>query len=296
MGILPMRGKPFRHGMEAHATGGSRRGKIFFSAGILPAFLAAVLFWSGCLHAGWRDDLTPDVAGPFPAVRPFDAEFRLGWSDIAAATARVGIGYRGEEIRLAGSGGTTGLARALWQLDATLDATTSLPDFPTIYSVQKEKYAKRTVTIQIVTRPDGVWRLRENIPPGENPARWKKIEISPLRDLFSGVLFIRSKSLAFGETVSTIIFPGDVPFLVEMKSLGTEKIPIAGSPREAIKLDLRIHRINLKNGGALEPYGKFQSGTVWLSNDADRVPLRAEVNIFIGYVFAELESINFKTR
>ena len=292
-----MRGNPARHGQDAPATAGSRRGRVFSPAGILPAFLAIALFSTGFLHAeGWRDTLTLDTAGPFPPVHPFEADYRMGWSDIEAARARVVIDYQGEHVRLAGSGGTTGLARMLWQLDATLDATTSLPNFPIIYSVQKENDAKRTVTIQIVARPDGVWRLRENIPPGENPARWKNIQISPLRDLFSGVLFIRSKNLEPGGTVSTIIFPGDLPFLVEMKSLSTERIKIAGSPREAIKLDLRIHGINLKKGEALEPYGKFQSGTVWLSNDADRIPLRVEVNIFIGYVFAELESINFKTR
>ncbi len=184
----------------------------------------------------------------------------------------------------------------LWQLDASLEATATMPNFQTVYSMQQESYSKRTLVTEIVSKPDGIWRLRENYPQGENPARWKMIKISPLRDLFSGMLYIRSRRLDPGETVSTIIFPGDSPYLVEMKCLGTEKIPIAGSPRDAIKLDLRIHRINLKKGNALEPHGKFQNGTVWLSNDPDRIPLRAEVNIFIGYVFAELESIKFKTR
>jgi hypothetical protein len=41
------------------------------------------------------------------------------------------------------------------------------------------------------------------------------------------------------------------------------------------------------------PHGKFRSGSVWISDDADRIPLRAEVDIFIGYVFGELESLHF---
>jgi hypothetical protein len=264
-------------------------------AGIFPTFLAILLFSASCLQAGWRENLTPDFAGPFPAVRPFEAEFRIGWSEIEAARATVSIAYVGNDVRLSGFGGTTGMARMLWQLDASIKATTALPNFQTLYSEQVENYSNRTINSQIVARPDGIWRLRENIPPGENPARWKNIKISPLRDLFSGMLYIRSRKLDPGEAVSTIIFPGDSPYLVEMKCLGTEKIPIAGSPRDAIKMDLRIHRINLKKGNALEAHGKFQNGTVWLSNDSDRIPLRVEVNIFIGYVFAELDSINFKT-
>lgn len=264
---------------------------------IARAFFAATVLLPASLFSGWQDNLAPDVAGPFPAMRPFDAEFKIGWSDVVeAAHARADVGYQGGNIHLSAEGGTTGLARVLWQLDATLEATSSKQNFRTIYSVQKESYANRTISTQIVARPDGIWRLRENMPPGENPATWKKIKISPLRDLFSGMLFIRSRSFAVGETVSTIVFPGDSPFLVEMKSLGVEKINVAGTSHEAIKLDLRIQRINLKKGAKLEPHGKFHSGTVWLSNDNDRIPLRAEVNIFIGYVFAELESINFKTK
>jgi len=246
------------------------------------------------LHADWRSSLTPDTAGPFPSIRPFQAEFRIGWTDIEAARANVKISTEGTEVlHLTASGGTSGLARVLWQLDASLDSTTSRNGFRTIYSLQKENYATRSIITQIVSRPDGIWRLRENTPAGENAARWKKIKISPLRDLFSGMLFIRSQNLRPGESVSTIIFPGDSPFLVEMKSLGIERITVAGTASEAIKLDIRIRRINLKMDARLEEHGKFRSGTVWLSNDPDRVPLRAEVEIFIGYVFAELDSITF---
>jgi hypothetical protein len=260
-----------------------------------PALLAIALFSTGCLHAeGWRDTLTPDTAGPFPPVRAFEAEYRMGWSDIEAARAKVVIDWQGEIVRLAASGATTGLARMLWQLDATLSGTASMPDFQTIYSIQKETYANRSLAIQIVSRPDGLWKFQENDPPGDNPPKWRKIKIWPLRDLFSGALFIRSKNLSPGESVSTIIYPGDDSFLVEMKSLGTEIISAGGSRRDAIKLDLIIHRINLKKAEALEPHKKFQSGTVWLSDDADRIPLRIEVNIFVGYIFAEMETIKFQ--
>ena len=50
----------------------------------------------------------------------------------------------------------------------------------------------------------------------------------------------------------------------------------------------------MKKGEALEPHKKFQNGTIWLSDDADRIPLRIEVNIFVGYIFAELDWIKFQ--
>jgi len=247
----------------------------------------------GFLHAGWQDSLTPDQPGKFPPIRPFEAEFRIGWTDIEAGRARAKVTDDGDTIRLDATGATTRLARVLWQLDATLKSTTARDGLRTIYTVQQENYAARAIFTQIAARPDGIWRLRENIPEGENSARWKKIKISPLRDIFSGMLFLRSQNLAPGETVSTIIFPGDSPFFVELKAVGTGPLTIAGTVRDTIRLDLHIQKINLKKDASLEPHGKFHSGTVWLSNDADRLPLRVELDLFIGYVFAELESVTF---
>ncbi|MEI6278357.1 MAG: DUF3108 domain-containing protein [Verrucomicrobiae bacterium] len=246
------------------------------------------------LHADWRDSLTRDEPGKFPMLRPFEAEFRLGWTDIDAGRARVKVtGNDGGVIRLDATGATTGLARVLWQLDASLESTTARNGLRTIYTVEKENYADRSITTQIVARPDGIWRLRENFPEGENPARWKRIKISPLRDIFSGVLFLRSQPLVPGESVSAVIFPGDCPFFVEIKVAGTGPLTVAGTTRDTIRLELKIQKINLKKDFRLEPHGKFHSGTVWLSNDDDRIPLRVELDIFIGYVFAELDSITF---
>jgi len=262
---------------------------------ILAGLIFAVLL-AAPLHADWRDSLTPDEAGTFPPVRPFEAEFRIGWTDIEAARARVKVSDDGGTIRLDAAGATSGLARALWQLDASIESSTAREGFRTIYTVMKENYAARLVMTQIVARPDGIWRLRENFPEGENPARWKRLKIAPARDIFSGALFFRSQALAPGESVSAIIFPGDTPFFVELKVAGTGPLTIAGAARDAIRIDLSLQKINVKNDFRLEPQGKFRSGTVWVSNDADRIPLRVELDLFIGYVFAELESVWFPPR
>ncbi len=60
---------------------------------------------------------------------------------------------------------------------------------------------------------------------------------------------------------------------------------------EAIKIDLHLDKIdkNMK----LEPHHKFRRATLWVSDDSDRLLLRAEAQIFIGNVFAELQSIQF---
>ena len=59
----------------------------------------------------------------------------------------------------------------------------------------------------------------------------------------------------------------------------------------AIKLDLQLERINKRL--ELEPHRKFRRATIWVSDDADRLLLRIEAQIFVGTVFAELQSAHF---
>ena len=44
----------------------------------------------------------------------------------------------------------------------------------------------------------------------------------------------------------------------------------------------------------LEPHRKFRRATAWVSDDNDRLPLRIEAQIFVGTVFAELQSVQFE--
>ena len=247
----------------------------------VPAFLAA-FFLAIPIAGAWQSTLTPDVAGPFPEIRPFQAEYRLGWAEIPAAKARATISYEGRNAILTSSGGTTGFARTLYELDASLDARATRDGLQTIQSAQLEKYATRTLSTRIAGNNGHLTSLREWIAPDAKPSKWKPVKISPIRDLFAASLFIRSQSLAKGEKVRTLVFPGGSPFLVDIESLGPDNIPIAGTPRDAIRLDIKIQSVNTKKGNALEPHHKFRSGTLWLSNDPDRILLRAEVQVFVG--------------
>ena len=44
----------------------------------------------------------------------------------------------------------------------------------------------------------------------------------------------------------------------------------------------------------LKDHKLFKGGRGWLSDDDKRIPLRIEADIFIGYVFVELESMQME--
>ncbi len=253
-------------------------------------FLAALLFASAPVQAGWEAQIQAQRPGEIVDALSFNAEYRLGWSEIEAARAWVSVTRPDGMVCLNANGGTYGAVRLLYQLDATFTSLFLPPDFETRRSDLVETYSDRTLTTSIVGALGELWSLSDSTRQGKSPAKWRRVNVVPARDLFAGMFFIRSQRLQAGDEVAVVIYPGGAPFLARVKSLGTEAIEVAGQRREAIKLDLSIQRVNVKKGNILEPHDKFQSGRIWISNDSDRIPLRAEVNIFVGYVFGELVS------
>lgn len=259
------------------------RGGGFVGLLILVAFLQPV--------RAWQETLTPDAPGPFPEVAPFQAEFRIGWSEIEAARAHAAVTRDSSKVILTAGGGTTGWVRRLYQLDAVFDAQTDRQSLHTLRSDLVENYIARSLVTLVEGEGGKLRSIREWKPPRGKPAKWKDVKIAPVRDLFAGMLFIRSQPLAEGEIVRLVMFPGGSAFFVEIESRGAESVELVEGTREALRLDLKIQRVNTKKGNTLEPHSKFRSGKIWLSNDSDRIPLRAEVDIFIGYVFAEIAGL-----
>lgn len=245
----------------------------------------------------WRSRVQPENPGPVSVVRPFSGEFRFGWSEIEAARAKARIMDKDGEMQVLVEGGTKGFARTLWKLDASYAGTILKQGLQSVAFRQVEKYAKKTITTQAVFKEDSVWRRRDVVPDPKGPAKWKRIKVRPVRDIVAAMFFVRSQPLENGDKVGVIAFPGDDAYLAEIKVAGREDIRVAGKTRRAIKLQFQINKVVRtadKKEYKLEPHKKFKNGTVWVSDDADRIPLRAEVNIFIGYVFGELASLSFE--
>ena len=198
---------------------------------ILP--LAAVCFvtTASWLHAAdeWRTRLRPENTGPFPMVRPFQGDFRFGWSNIEAAKANAKVTFSGPNVTVEVEGGTAGLARTLWSLDAKSKTIFSQDGFQPVASQQFEKYAKKQVSMETVKKAGDLWYIRWVTPsPPENFAKWKRLKVEPARDIVGAMFFIRSQLLKDGDKIGLIAFPGDSPYLVEVEVEKRETITVAG--------------------------------------------------------------------
>lgn len=245
----------------------------------------------------WLQQISPTSVGSFPMIAPFHATFRFGWSGIEAASAETRLEIKNGIANVFVKGQTTGMARTLWKLEATHEGTFEVRGLKPLGFLQVEQYNNRRITTEALFKKDGLWRLRQRTPQG-GPSKWKPIRIEPIRDIVSAMFFLRSQSLETGDKLAVIAFPGDSPFLFQAGVGKRETIKINEHQRPAIRLNFQIQRIELKKNEPprLQQHGKFRKGSVWISDDEHRFPLRAEVDIFIGSVFAEMETLTFSAK
>lgn len=242
--------------------------------------------------ADWQAEvrsLRGGSAEPPPAA--FSARYVFGWSGFEAAEADVSLKRRADGTWVAAvKGGTTGLVRRLWRLDADYEGLVAGEDWRTVSSRLQERYAGYRTDETTEFRPGGARSRRESTKPGARPPRWKNFYVPGLRDIAGALLLARSQPLRAGDSISLAVFPGQWMYLVRIKVEGRETIRWQGRERKVIRASLQIDSIN--KDYTLSPHKKFQRGTVWVSDDSLRLPLRVEVKVFVGHVFAELAEIS----
>ncbi len=241
-------------------------------------------------HPGWVASLTTDKGpGKFIAPPSMRLAYRFGWSGIQAASADIHFSSPTRNtFEVDASGSTSGLPRTLFRLDVHHQATENKTTLRPIHFFQEEKYRQETVKTNADFQSDSVTGLREKIP-SDHPPKPNVFKFNPIFDMTTALLWVRSQPLATGDTESLVVWASNAPYLATVKVLGRETVRIAGQKQNAIKLDLQLKKIDKKMN--LKEHKLFKGGRGWLSDDDKRIPLRIEADIFIGYVFAELESV-----
>ena len=255
----------------------------------------ALLFGPASLTLGatasWQSSVTKDPAGNFAELRPLRATYSFGWSGVTAATAEARFNKSSENrLQLEGNGHTVGLARALWRYDVNYHALT---DASTLYPVetdQNETVRSKKMANHLAFTSAGVNRSRsENGKPGTP----KYFPFPNLFDLPSAMLYLRSQPLKDRTPYRIVVYPTTSAYLATVTVTGREKVSVHAGNYNAIKMDLQLSKLD-KNLD-LQPHRKFRKATIWISDDPDRLVLRIEAQIFLGTIFAELQTVKFES-
>jgi hypothetical protein len=256
--------------------------------------LVALCFSFWWIPAGraddWQSTLTKNPPGEFPPLRPLRAKYIFGWSGFTAATGEVHYTKSPDNLsQLDGKGGTLGLPRFLWKLDATYSAVTETDSLRPIEVKQNEAYRYKKIVTHLTFKGNSVKSDRLD---GNRPET-RDFSFPGLFDLWSAMLYLRSQPLKERSVYRTVVYPGKNAYLVTVTVLGREKIAVRAGHYNAIKLDLKLQRVG--QDLQLEPYRKLRRATLWVGDDTDRLLLRVEAQIFVGTIFTELQSVRYET-
>jgi Protein of unknown function (DUF3108) len=264
---------------------------ILIRSRILHAIVAFVVFCSSLLAENWQATLSKEPAGNFPELRPLHASYRFGWSGLTAATGEVHFTKPSEKkFQFDGTGRTIGFVRALWKLDVNHQAVASAETLRPIETEQTESYRSKKIVTHLTFTNNGVTRARTE-GKGAAEAKARQFNFPNLFDLFSAMLYLRSQPLKDRSVYRVVAYPATNAYLATITVTGREKISVHAGSYNAIKLDLQLKRIGKHR--ELEPHRKFRHATIWVSDDAERLLLRIEAQVFVGTIFAELQSARF---
>ena len=229
--------------------------------------------------------------GEFANPRPLVANYNFGWNDLVAATAEIEFDKDGDRLELQGTGRTIGLVRALWKFDVHHRALANASTLRPISMHQVDEVHGKTVTTDVVFQRDSLERIRTDTK-SKKPAKPKAFSFAGgIFDMHSALLYLRSQALREGDIYRVVVYPATSAYLATLTVAAREPITIAAGAYQAIRLDLELNKIGKK--GELEPHKKFRQASIWISDDADRLLLRIEASVFVGKVFAELQSARF---
>jgi Protein of unknown function (DUF3108) len=277
--------------LPVSAPGGTYRYRL------CSTFAAALFFgtaWAqaASLASNWESSISKDPPGNFPELRPLHANYHFGWSGLTAATGDVRLKrIATDRFQAEAVGGTVGFVRALWRLDATYRAVADADKLRPIESKQTEAYRFKKLITQLAFTNSGVKRTRTE-GSGAGTTKTKDFNFPNLFDLQSALLYLRSQPLKDRSVYRIVVYPATSAYLATVTVIGREKISVRAGSYNAIKVDLQLHKVG-KNM-ELEPHRKFRRATAWVSDDNDRLPLRIEAQIFVGTVFADLQSVQFE--
>ena len=242
-------------------------------------------------RAGWQDSVSPATPGPFSPPRPQRVQYGFGWNGVIAATAELRFSRRDGQFHLEGSGGTTGLARSLWKFEGKHRSTTDGVTLRPIQTHEVESERDESAETEVTFSPEGAISRREEREDGKSKSKTRSFEFPNVMSLSSSLLYLRSQPLTDGSTYRVVVYPSTTAYLATLTVAGREKVTVPAGSYAAIKLDLQLAKIDKQR--ELKSHKRFKRATIWISDDADRVVLRIEAQVYVGAVYAELQSVHF---
>ena len=239
----------------------------------------------------WESDLTSSTPGTLPNPVPGVIDMQLSWNGMISA-GKMRIEFAPPDAKKTGayvvrfSSSSVGAAAALYPYQTNfwseLDPKSLRPRYFQATEVDHKERVKTTV--HYYPKRVESHQITRSLKTGNIEETRHGMKFAPMFDIFSAMLHIRSQKLADDDRITLLIHPLDSPYLLRVRVVAHE----IHNGRSAIRLSVGMQKVD-RETLELRPYKKLKKDvTLWLSDDADRIPIEFRASAFIGDVRATL--------
>ncbi len=239
--------------------------------------------------AAWKGSVTKAPLGSFPPLAPCRIVYDLSWNNlVSAGTAKIRFHQIDGRWVARAEAGTRGLARALWRYDCTMASVLDSTVLRSLYMEHSETDSAETVSYRVQFRAsDVVTEAKVSPKKGASSLKYIRCPYAPVDDLQAAILYLRSQPLAVGDAITRVIQPFDRPYLATFIVMARESRKVEGKVYPTIRLDVKIRRLHATKL-ELASYKKMKTATIWVSDDAWRLPVEMHASIWVGFISATL--------
>ncbi len=232
----------------------------------------------------WMAEVNVKEAGPHLKIAPKKLVYDLSWNGtIRSGHITFEIDKPGQKKNLFVGhiyGGSAGVARGLFNYDTNMVAYLSRKNYKPVSFIGDDIAKKETIKTTNRYSPTSVACTEVTTITKSKTSTTNSTTFTYPNtfDLVSAMLYIRSYELKQGETRVLVTHPFKTPYLVKATVIGREKY----LGRDCIKLDVKLQKIgpDMKLGS----YKKLKNATLWITDDAERLPIELRAKVFIGDV------------
>lgn len=259
---------------------------------IVPFLLSAAYAFSAPV---WKGELSPAKPGRHPAIPSSTLDFTLSWKGMVKA-GKLNMEFAPKGVKKPGafviksSASSLGAAATLFPYSHSYWSEIDPRTLGSRYFQATENDGEESVvtTNRYTAGNVNVRELTTVTKTGTMNTDAFSFPHGPARDLFSAILYVRSQKLDPGEEHTLLLMPFRTPYLLKVRVEAKEK----HLGRDTLRISFGLRKID-HTSHALVPYKKLKKPvTLWLSDDADRIPIELRASVYIGDVRAVLTNFS----
>lgn len=245
----------------------------------------------------WSSLITPLKRRPDAEIPSLKLNYEISWSQWLQA-GRFDLAFEPKEsaradlVEISAQTRSLGPASMFWPYESSTRAEIRRR---TLYPVRFEHVQTKSGERETyrATYRHGVMQVESRRASHDGRAEKHKTrtyEHAQIRDVLSTLLFLQQFDLSRHRQITLLVQPLDRLYLVSFSVVGQESRQVFDKTWKTLRLSVHVRRVT--DDFTLTAYDKLSHATLWLSDDAYRIPVEIQADLRLGFASMRLRSLD----